>query len=64
MELIVIVILAALVPIMSITAFIIGYNVNASTKIFKPKHKKRELTDDEKMLERIDSASVYDTEII
>ena len=58
MELIVIVILAFLLPIMTISAFIIGYNVNATRKILKPKPKKREQTEDEKMLERIDNARV------
>ena len=57
MELIAIVALAALLPIMSITFFIIGYNINASRKIFKP-HKKRKPTQDEIMLERIDKATV------
>ena len=57
--LIAIVVLAALLPIFSITAFIVGYNVNAQKKIFVPKKKEEhELTEDEKMLERIDKARV------
>lgn len=58
MELIMIMILAVLLPIMTITGFIIGYNVNATRKIFKPKPKKKEQSEDEKMLERIDNARV------
>ncbi len=59
MELIAIIVLAALLPIMSISSFLIGYNVNAQKKIFVPKKKdKREQTEDEKMLERIDNARV------
>lgn len=59
MELIAIIVLAALLPIMSISSFIIGYNVNAPKKVLVPKKKeKREQTEDEKMLERIDNARV------
>ena len=59
MELVAIIVLAALLPIMSISSFLIGYNVNAQKKIFVPKRKeKREQTEDEKMLERIDNARV------
>ena len=59
MELIVITILSVLLPVMSISSFLIGYNVNAQRKILVPKKKdKRELTEDEKMLERIDKAKV------
>lgn len=57
MELIVIVILSALLPIMTITAFVIGYNCNAPKKILKIQ-KKRKPTKDEIMLERIDRATV------
>ena len=51
------VILAFFCPVMSITAFIIGYNINASKKIFaiKKKHKK---TEDELLLERIENAHI------
>ncbi len=59
MELVAIIVLAALLPVMSISSFLIGYNVNAQKKIFVPKRKeKREQTEDEKMLERIDNARV------
>ena len=59
MELVAIIVLAALLPVMSISSFLIGYNVNAQKKIFVPKKKeKREKTEDEKMLERIDNARV------
>ena len=57
MELIVIVILAALLPIFTISAFVIGFNCNAPRKILK-KSKKTKPTEDEIMLERIDKASV------
>ena len=42
MELIAIVVLAVLLPIMSIVSFIVGYNVNAQRKIFKIPAKKAE----------------------
>lgn len=60
MELIVIAVLAVLMPIMTIAAFIIGYNMNAPKKIkvVPKKEKEREMTEDEKMLERIDKARV------
>ena len=57
MELIIIAILAALLPLFTITAFVIGYNCNAPKKILAPK-KKRKPTKDEIMLERIDKATV------
>ena len=60
MELIVIVVMAVLLPIMSILSFLIGYNVNATKKSFKVKGKKRDLSEDEKMLQRIDEATVYE----
>jgi len=52
--------MAILMPILVIWAFIIGYNMNAPKKIkVTPKKKeKREMTEDEKMLERIDNARV------
>ena len=47
MELVAIIVLAALLPVMSISSFLIGYNVNAQKKIFVPKKKeKREQTED------------------
>ena len=58
-ELIIIVILSAFLPIFTITAFIVGYNVNATKKIFKHT-KKSAPTADEIMLERIDNATVYE----
>ena len=58
MELIIIAILAALLPIMSISAFIVGYNINAQKKIFK-RTKKHVPTEDELTLEWIDKATVY-----
>lgn len=59
MELIVITVLAVLMPILCIASFVIGYNVNAQKKILKPKPKaKKEKTEDEIMLERIDNARV------
>jgi hypothetical protein len=58
-EITAIIILSALLPIFTITAFIVGYNVNATKKIFK--HTKKHVpTADELMLERIDNATVYD----
>ena len=52
--------MAILMPILVIWAFIIGYNMNAPKKIkvTPKKEKKREMTEDEKMLERIDNARV------
>ena len=53
--------MAILMPILVIWAFIIGYNMNAPKKIKvapKKKEKKREMTEDEKMLKRIDEARV------
>lgn len=59
MEIVAIIVLAALLPVMSISSFLIGYNVNAQKKILVPKKKeKREQSEDEKMLERIDNARV------
>ena len=57
MELVIIAVLAVLMPIMTITAFVIGYNINASKKILKLQ-KKRRPTEDEIMLERINKATV------
>ena len=57
MELIIIAVLAVMLPIMTITAFVIGYNCNAQRKILKP-HKKHKPTKDELMLERIDKATL------
>lgn len=57
MELIVIIVLACLLPVFSITAFIIGYNVNAQKKIFV-KPKKVAPTPEQELLDRIDKAEV------
>lgn len=57
-ELIVIIVLAALLPIMTIAGFIVGYNINAPRKIFRLPQKKAEPTADEIMLDRIDKATV------
>jgi len=62
MELIIIAILAALMPLLTISAFVIGYNINAPKKIMKLPEKKRKPTEDELMLERIENATVYKTE--
>ena len=59
MELTAIIVLAALLPTMSIISFIVGYNINAPKKIFRlPKKAEIEPTEDELMLERIDKARV------
>ena len=48
-----------LLPICTITAFVVGYNINAQKKILKPKPKQKEKkTETEIMLERIDNARV------
>ena len=57
MALIAVIVLAALLPIMTITAFVIGYNCNAQKKILKP-HKKSAPTEDQKKLEWIDKATI------
>ena len=51
--------LSVMLPILTITAFILGYNVNAQKKLFV-KAKKPELTEDEELLKRIDSLTVDD----
>ena len=54
------IIMSVLTPILCIASFIVGYNVNAPKKIMKIRKKsKEELTEDEKMLQRIDNAKVY-----
>ena len=59
MELIAIIVLAALLPTFTIIGFIVGYNVNAPKKIFRlPKKEDYEPNEDEIMLERIDKARV------
>jgi len=59
-ETIIIICYSILTPILVINAFVFGFNMNGNKKIFAKKAKKAELTEDEKMLERIDSAKVYD----
>lgn len=59
MEVIALVVMSAMTPILTITAFVIGYNVNAEKKILRLKKKKAKPTEEEKMLERIDKAKVY-----
>ena len=51
------IVMACLLPIMTIGAFIIGYNVNAQKKIFV-KPKKFKPTPEQELLERIDKAEV------
>ena len=57
-ELIAVIVLAALLPIMTIAGFVVGYNINAPRKIFKLPAKEKEPTADEIMLDRIDKATV------
>ncbi len=60
-----VIILAALLPVMTITAFITGYNMTAEKKIQvapKPKPKPHKPTDTEIMLQRIENATIYKTE--
>lgn len=52
------IVMSALLPVMTITAFVIGYNVNAEKKILRRK-KKEKPTEDEILLKRIDNARVY-----
>lgn len=58
MELVAIIVLAALLPIFTIAGFVVGYNVNAPRKLFRMPQKKAEPTADEIMLDRIDKATV------
>jgi hypothetical protein len=59
METIALIAMSVLLPIASIAAFVIGYNVNADKKILRRKPKPAPPTDDELMLDRIDNAKVY-----
>ena len=54
-----IIILACALPIMTISAFVIGYNVNATKKILV-KAKKQAKTEDEMLLEKIDQLKPED----
>ena len=57
-------VMTVLTPVLCIASFIVGYNINAQKKIFTPpKKKKTKPTEDEMMLERIENAQVYKTEI-
>ena len=58
MELIAIIVLAALLPVMTIAGFVVGYNVNAPRKLFRMPAKKAKPTENEIMLERIDRATI------
>lgn len=49
-----IIILSIALPICTITAFVIGYNIKADKKILVPK-KKHKQTEDEKKLDYIDN---------
>ena len=51
--------LSVALPVMTIAAFIVGYNVNANRKLFV-KPKERPLTEDEKLLKRIDALTMED----
>lgn len=48
-----------MLPVMTITGFIVGYNVNAPRKIFT-KAKKQPKTDSELLLEKIDQLKPED----
>jgi hypothetical protein len=52
-------IMAILTPFLTISAFVIGFNLNASKKILVKKPKANEKTEEQTMLERIDNAQVY-----
>lgn len=51
--------MAILTPFLTISAFVIGFNLNASKKILVKKPKTSEKTEEQTMLERIDNAQVY-----
>lgn len=53
--------ISVLLPAISIASFIIGYNINASKPVFKPK-KKEKPSENQKMLDRIENATIYKTE--
>lgn len=56
-------VMTVLTPVLCIASFIVGYNINAQKKIFTPPKKKIKPTENEMMLERIEKAQVYKTEI-
>lgn len=51
--------MAILTPFLTISAFVIGFNLNAPRKILAKKPKASERTEEQVMLERIDNAQVY-----
>jgi len=52
--------LAFMLPVCTITAFVIGYNINADRKLFRKKSKKtEEQKETENILTKIDNATVY-----
>jgi len=54
------IIMSFLLPICTITAFIVGYNINADRKLFRKKSKKtEEQKETENIISRIDNATVY-----
>ena len=53
------IVLSLALPVMTIAAFIVGYNVNAQKKLLV-KPKERPLTDDEKLLKKIDELTMED----
>lgn len=53
--------ISVMLPAISIAAFIIGYNINASKPIMKPKRKSKP-SENDTMLDRINRATVYKTE--
>lgn len=56
-EFITIAILSLMLPMTSITAFVIGYNINATKKVLQPK-KRHKPSDEAQLLERIENAQV------
>lgn len=56
-------VMTVLTPVLCIASFIVGYNINAQKKIFTPQKKKIKPTEGEIMMERIENAQVYKTEI-
>ena len=59
MELYALIFMSLLLPVTTIAAFILGYNVNAPVKLLKPK-KKHVKTEEEELLERIDALTIDD----
>ena len=59
METYALIVMSVLMPILTIAAFVVGYNVNAPVKIQK-KHKKHVKTEAEELLDKIDALTVED----